>query len=157
MTNLSMEHRLAQMNIELVRTKVGDRYVLEELNRRGWCLGGEASGHILCLDHHTTGDGIISALQVLAGIKVLGKNLDEIIDYTDYPQVIINVKLQDDSSNWHLKAKDVIDEATTALKNTGRLVVRASGTEPLVRVMVEDQDQVVANNWANKIAQVVKS
>jgi phosphoglucosamine mutase len=157
MTNLSMEHKLSQMNLELVRTKVGDRYVLEELNRRGWILGGEASGHILCLDHHTTGDGIISALQVLAALTILNKNLDQMIDYTDYPQVMINVKLQNDSSDWHLRARDVIDQATAALKDSGRLVVRASGTEPLVRVMVEDQDVDVANNWAHKIAQVVKS
>lgn len=157
MTNLSMEHKLSQMNIELVRSKVGDRYVLEELNNRGWILGGEASGHILCLDHHTTGDGIISALQVLAAIKIIGKDLDQIIDYTDYPQVMVNVKLQDDSSNWHVKSRDIIDEAEAALKNTGRLVVRASGTEPLIRVMVEDQDEIVAKNWAHKIAEVVKS
>src|SRR6185437_14135262 len=78
MTNLGMEHKLSQMNILLVRTKVGDRYILEELNRRGWVLGGEASGHILCLDRHTTGDGIISALQVLAAVKILNLNLDKI-------------------------------------------------------------------------------
>lgn len=157
MTNLSMEHQLAKMNLELVRAKVGDRYVLEELNRHGWVLGGEASGHILCLDHHTTGDGIISALQVLAAAKVLNLRLDQIVDYTDYPQVMINVKLQGSETNWQLKAQDVINEASSALNGTGRLVVRASGTEPLVRVMVEAKDAVVANNWAHKIAEVVKS
>jgi len=157
MTNLGMEHKLSQMNILLVRTKVGDRYILEELNRRGWVLGGEASGHILCLDRHTTGDGIISALQVLAAVKILNLNLDKIIDYTDYEQVMINVKLQGDSSNWHIKAENIISEATEALKDNGRLVVRASGTEPLVRVMVEARDKDMANNWAHKIAAVVKS
>lgn len=157
MTNLGMEHKLSQMNIELVRTKVGDRYILEELNRRGWSLGGEASGHILCLDRHTTGDGIISALQVLAAVKILDLNLDEMIDYTDYEQVMINVKLQGDSSNWQIKAESIISEATEALKDNGRLVVRASGTEPLVRVMVEARDAAMANNWAHKIAAVVKS
>ncbi|HLX53816.1 MAG TPA: phosphoglucosamine mutase, partial [Aquella sp.] len=157
MTNLGMEHKLSQMNIELVRTKVGDRYILEELNKRGWSLGGEASGHILCLNLHTTGDGIISALQVLAAVKILDLSLDKIIDYTDYEQVMINVKLRDDSSNWQAKAESIISEATEALKDKGRLVVRASGTEPLVRVMVEASDEAMAHNWAHKIAAVVKS
>ncbi|MCC2645518.1 MAG: phosphoglucosamine mutase, partial [Burkholderiales bacterium] len=157
MTNLGMEHKLAKMNIELVRTKVGDKYILEELISRGWALGGEASGHILCLDRHTTGDGIVSALQILAAIKILGLDLDKIIDYTEYQQVMVNVKLHDESSSWQLKAKDVINQATLALQDTGRLVVRASGTEPLVRIMVEAKDKQTASSWAHSIAAVIES
>jgi phosphoglucosamine mutase len=156
MTNLGLEHKLLQMNIELIRTKVGDRYILEELEKRGWSLGGEASGHILCLDSHTTGDGIISALQVLAAVKILDLSLDKIIDYVDYQQVMVNVKLPDNNSNWQQKSENIIKEALTALGDNGRLVVRASGTEPLVRVMVEARDVAMANSWAYKIAAVVK-
>ncbi|MCC2624802.1 MAG: phosphoglucosamine mutase [Burkholderiales bacterium] len=156
MTNLGLEHKLAQMNIELIRTKVGDRYILEELERRSWSLGGEASGHILCLDSHTTGDGIISALQVLAAVKILGLSLDKIIDYVDYQQVMINVKLEDGSPNWQQRSESIIKEAQAALGADGRLVVRASGTEPLVRVMVEAKDEAMADSWAHKIATVVK-
>lgn len=157
MTNLGLEHKLSTMNIELVRTNVGDKYILEELNKRAWVLGGEASGHILCLDRHTTGDGIISALQVLAAVKVLSLSLNEVIDYVDYPHVMVNVKLQNKSSNWQQKAKSIIDEATLALESNGRLVVRASGTEPLLRIMVEARDENMASCWAHKIADVVKS
>ncbi len=157
MTNLGLEHKLAQMNIQLIRTKVGDRYILEELEKRNWSFGGEASGHILCLDSHTTGDGIISALQVLAAVKILDLSLDKIIDYVDYQQVMVNVKLPDGSQDWQQRSEGIIKEATNALGDNGRLVVRASGTEPLVRVMVEARDETMASSWAHKIAAVVKS
>ncbi|MFN7095221.1 MAG: phosphoglucosamine mutase, partial [Burkholderiales bacterium] len=152
MTNLAMEHALNSQGFELVRTKVGDRYVLEELHRRNWSIGGEASGHILCLDKHSTGDGIISALQVLAAIIKLGVPLAEIIKWQDYPQALINVKFPKKDSLWHERSACIIDEAKNTLGQDGRVIVRASGTEPLVRVMVEAKSLVTANHWAKKIA-----
>ena len=157
MTNIAMEIALLKIGVKLVRAKVGDRYVVEALNTQGWVLGGEASGHLLCLEQHTTGDGIISALQVVAAIIQLKKSLKQIVDWEDYPQVMINVKLNLHSSNWGDKIKSEIKEAETALGNNGRVIVRASGTEPLVRVMVEAKDQDEASKWANLIANKINS
>lgn len=156
MTNMGMEVALKNQGYEFVRAKVGDRYVVEELLKRNWILGGESSGHILCLDKHTTGDGIISSLQVLAGLVMLNKDPLDVIDWTEYPQVMINVKLHDKSIDWQAKAKNVIDDVVNKLGDNGRVVVRASGTEPLVRVMVEAKDSVVANDMAQIIADVIK-
>lgn len=156
MTNMGMEVALKNQGYEFVRAKVGDRYVVEELLKRNWILGGESSGHILCLDKHTTGDGIISALQVLAGLVLLNQDPLSVIDWTEYPQVMINVKLQDKSIDWQSKSKDIIDNVISQLGDNGRVVVRASGTEPLVRVMVEAKDSVVANDMAQMIADVIK-
>jgi phosphoglucosamine mutase len=157
MTNLAMEHKLADLGIELVRAKVGDRYVLEELDKRGWILGGEASGHILCLDKHSTGDGVISALQVLSAIITLNKPLHKLIDWQDYPQVMINVKLTQELENWQSRIDPIVEEAKLALNGTGRLVIRSSGTEPLVRVMVEASAGSVAKKWAKQIADVIQA
>ena len=157
MTNIGMEVALSKLGIKLVRAKVGDRYVMEELNTRGWKLGGEASGHILCLDQHSTGDGVVSALQVVSAMLKLGKTLKQIVDWEDYPQVMINVKLNSQSSNWSEKIKPEIKEAEIALGNNGRVIVRASGTEPLVRVMVEAKGQDEASKWANLIANKINS
>lgn len=156
MTNLAMEHSLNKRGLELVRAKVGDRYVIEEMQKRGWLIGGEASGHILCLDKHSTGDGIVSALQVLVAILKLKKTLKELVDWVDYPQTLINVKLSDDKHNWQDSSNGVIKEAEKALGDNGRVVVRASGTEPLVRVMVEAASNDLASSWAMKIAQSMK-
>lgn len=158
MTNLAMEHALNRDGFELVRAKVGDRYVLEELNKRNWRLGGEASGHILCLDQHTTGDGVISALQVLVAIIKLNCPLASLIDWQDYPQILINVKLADNqaSQNWLNLANNIIKEAESTLGAEGRVIVRSSGTEPVVRVMVEAKTEDLANLWAKKIAAEIK-
>ena len=155
MTNMAMELALKKMGIDLIRSKVGDRYVLEELNQRKWVLGGESSGHILCLDKHSTGDGIISALQVIASIMKLGKPLNELIDWQDYPQTIINVK--NFAPNWSDLAKNTIDLAVDALGVSGRVIVRSSGTEPLIRVMVEAKDINESRKWAIEIADKIKS
>jgi phosphoglucosamine mutase len=143
--------------VKLVRARVGDRYVFEALNTEGWVLGGEASGHILCLEQHTTGDGIISALQVVAAIIQLKKSLKQIVDWEDYPQVMINIRLNQQSSNWSEKIKSYVEEAELALGKNGRVIVRASGTEPLVRVMVEAKHQDKAFKWANLIANKINS
>lgn len=157
MTNLAMENKLGDMGVSLIRAKVGDRYVLEQMLSHGCAIGGEASGHILCLDKHTTGDGIISALQVLSAILYLNKSLDELIDWVDYPQTMINVKLEPGMEDWENKSKAVVEDVKSKLGDNGRLILRASGTEPLVRVMVEAKDSSVANTLANMVANVIKS
>jgi len=140
--------------VDFVRAKVGDRYVLEELSARGWLLGGEGSGHLLALDKHTTGDGIVSALQVLQAIARSGKTLPQLLaDVTLFPQVLINVKLRPDQ-DW--KANRALADAqaqiTKQLGNAGRVLIRPSGTEPLVRVMVEARDAAVAQSCAQRLA-----
>lgn len=157
MTNLGMEHALQKNGFELVRARVGDRYVLEELKRRNWVLGGESSGHILCLEQHSTGDGIISALQALVALIKQKTNLADLIDWEEYPQTMINVKLKTKSDSWNDAAHDIMVEAMAALKDDGRVIVRPSGTEPVVRVMVEAKNKAIANLWAEKIAHVIEN
>jgi len=154
MTNMAVELALKARGVELVRAKVGDRYVLEELEQRGWLLGGEGSGHLLALDKHTTGDGLVSALQVLQACIRSGETLAQLLaDVTLFPQVLINVRLQpgqDWKSNAAMASETKIVEAELA--DTGRVLIRASGTEPLVRVMVEARDAVQAKACAQRIA-----
>jgi phosphoglucosamine mutase len=154
MTNMAVELALRARAVELIRAKVGDRYVLEELEKRGWLLGGEGSGHLLALDKHTTGDGIVSALQVLQACVRSGHSLAELLaDVTLFPQVLINVRLkpgQDWKSNARMEQETRAVEAE--LGDSGRVLIRASGTEPLVRVMVEARDAVQAKACAQRIA-----
>lgn len=157
MTN-GMEHALSRLGLPFARAKVGDRYVLEMLQEKGWQLGGETSGHILCLDRHTTGDGIISALQVLTALRLAGASLAAYTrDLTLYPQVLINVPL---SKRLDLATARPVIEAEAAaraeLGEAGRIVLRPSGTEPLIRVMVEAPAEAVARKWAENIAAAVK-
>ena len=155
MTNMAVELALKAQGVDLVRAKVGDRYVLEELEQRGWLLGGEGSGHLLALDKHTTGDGLISALQVLQACMRSGQTVADLLaDVTLFPQVLINVRIAP-GQDW--KANPRLAQATkaveTELANTGRVLIRASGTEPLVRVMVEARDAVQAKACAQRIAE----
>jgi phosphoglucosamine mutase len=154
MTNMAVELALKDKGVALVRAKVGDRYVLEELEKRGWLLGGEGSGHLLALDKHTTGDGLISALQVLQACMRTGQTLAELLeDLILFPQILINVRLkpgQDWKASPHLS--EVTQAVETELKDAGRVLIRASGTEPLVRVMVEARDAVQAQTCAQRIA-----
>ena len=154
MTNKAVEVALRGQGIEFVRAKVGDRYVLEELEKRGWLLGGEGSGHLLALDRHTTGDGIVSALQVLQACQRSGKTVGELLaDVTLFPQTLINVRLregQDWQSNAALKTET--QRAEAELGDAGRVLIRASGTEPLVRVMVEARDATQADACARRLA-----
>lgn len=159
MTNLGMEHALGRLNVPFGRAKVGDRYVLELLQEKGWLLGGETSGHILCLDKHTTGDGIISALQVLHALKDGGTSLAEYsADLTLYPQVLINVPV---AKRVDLATARLVIEAEADAKaemgEAGRIVLRPSGTEPLIRVMVESSSEVQARKWAERIAASVRA
>jgi phosphoglucosamine mutase len=154
MTNMAVEIALKARAVELVRAKVGDRYVLEELEKRGWLLGGEGSGHLLALDKQTTGDGIVSALLVLQACMRSGQTLAELLaDVTLFPQILINVRLkpgQDWKTNPYLAA--ATRAAEEELGDHGRVLIRASGTEPLVRVMVEARDADQAKACAQRIA-----
>ena len=159
MTNMAVEVALKNKGVEFVRAKVGDRYVLEALEKRGWLLGGEGSGHLLALDKHTTGDGLISALQVLQACVRSGKTIAQLLsDVVLFPQTLINVRLkpgQDWKNNQKLalESKAVEEE----LGNTGRLLIRASGTEPLLRVMVEALDAAQAKACAERVADTVRA
>jgi phosphoglucosamine mutase len=154
MTNIAVEQALARLGVGLVRAKVGDRYVLEELAARGWQLGGESSGHLLALDRHTTGDGIVSALQILQAVQRQGRTLAELLEgVTLYPQTLINVRLPE-GSNWKANAglSDAILSAERALGDSGRVLIRASGTEPVLRVMVESRDAEFGRECAAAMA-----
>jgi phosphoglucosamine mutase len=159
MTNMAVEMGLKHLGVKFVRAKVGDRYVLEELVKHGWLLGGEGSGHLLALDKHTTGDGLISALQVLQACVRGGKTLAELLsDVTLYPQTLINVKLkagQDWKADAEFATLTKIIEAE--LEGSGRVLIRASGTEPLLRIMVEARDAQEAQSAAERLAAVLKS
>jgi len=157
MTNFAFEKAMAGMNIPFARAKVGDRYVLEMMIERGWQCGGENSGHILCLDKHTTGDGMISALQVLAALAAHKLSLAEFVaDLVMFPQVLINVRTEpkfDFAKSAAVSA--AVTEAEQALAGTGRVLLRASGTEPLIRVMVEGEDRRLVETLAKRMAAVV--
>jgi len=159
MTNMAVELALRERGIELVRAKVGDRYVLEELTARGWQLGGEGSGHLIVLDKHTTGDGIISALQVLQTVCASGQTLAQVLaPVTLFPQVLINVRIaagSDHRRNTRLVAAQAGAEAELA--GTGRVLIRASGTEPVLRVMVEARDAAQAKGCAERLAEAARS
>jgi len=159
MTNMAVELALRAQGVKLVRAKVGDRYVLEELSRHGWLLGGEGSGHLLALDKHTTGDGLISALQVLQACVRSGQGMAELLAGVElFPQVLLNVRLlpgQDWRANTLLARETAAVEAE--LDGCGRVLIRASGTEPLLRVMVEAQDQTQASACAQRLADAARA
>ncbi|MCL2829873.1 MAG: phosphoglucosamine mutase [Betaproteobacteria bacterium] len=158
MSNLALERALNALGIPFARAAVGDRHVMELLQEKGWLYGGESSGHILCLDCHSTGDGIISGLQVLGALRRRGCSLQELLgDLPLYPQRLINVPLPKDFS-WreHPRIQAAEREARAALAETGRVLLRASGTEPLLRVMVEGSDAAKVNAQAEAFAQAVR-
>jgi phosphoglucosamine mutase len=158
MTNFALEKRLADMGVSFTRARVGDRYVLEALREKGWECGGENSGHLICLDCHSTGDGIISALQVLAGLVANGQTLGE---YTRelrlLPQVLVNVKLAGKLDLQDSAVRDAVTRAETDLAGRGRILLRPSGTEPVVRVMVEGEDRAHVQALADAIATAVRA
>jgi len=159
MTNMAIELAIRALGVEFVRAKVGDRYVLEELTARDWLIGGEGSGHLLALDRHTTGDGIISALLMLQAVARAGQPLARLLDgVTLFPQVLVNVKLrpgQDWKANAHLA--DVQAQVLRELGDAGRVLIRPSGTEPLVRVMVEARDADQARACAERLADTLRA
>ena len=158
MTNMAVEVALKAKGVEFVRARVGDRYVLEELDKRGWLLGGEGSGHLLALDKHTTGDGLVSALQVLQACVRSQQTLAQLLsDVVLFPQVLINVRLKP-GQNWKdsLELAAATEVAKAELGDTGRILIRASGTEPLLRVMVEARDPKQARDCAERVADTVR-
>jgi len=159
MTNLAIENAIKNLGIGFERANVGDRYVLELLQAKQWIIGGEGSGHLLCLDQHSTGDGTIAALQVLAAMQEKQKTLNDLLNGVEiYPQVLINVKTKPDY-NWQndLKLKTAITNAEQSLVGKGRVLIRASGTEPVLRVMVEANEAALAQQSAEAIAGQVNS
>ncbi len=157
MTNLAVEKAIKGLGIGFERAKVGDRYVLEVLKQKGWIVGGEGSGHLLCLDQHSTGDGTIAALQVLAAMSQNKQSLAQLLDTVKiFPQVLLNIKFKlgyDWKSDEVLKKQ--IAKVENELQDIGRVLIRASGTEPVLRVMVETKDAVIAMNAAKSIANLV--
>jgi len=159
MTNLAVEQAIGRLGVKFVRAAVGDRYVLEQLREHGWQLGAEGSGHILSIDRHTTGDGIVSALLVLAAMKRSGRTLAQLLDgVTLFPQKLINVRIAA-GADWHGNAaiQQSIAAAEAELEGRGRVLIRASGTEPVLRVMVEAREQRDALHYAEAIAGTVKA
>ena len=153
MTNLAVENALARMQVPFARAKVGDRYVLEMLADKGWLWGGESSGHLLCLDKHTTGDGIVSALQVLSAMRRSGRSLADLTaEVTLYPQTMINVKIGK-GFDWERYAPlaEARESVAADLGRSGRILIRPSGTEPLLRVMVEAETESVAATAAKRL------
>ncbi len=157
MTNFALERRLGEMQVPFVRAKVGDRYVLECLVERGWECGGENSGHLLCLDCHSTGDGIISSLQVLAAVVSSQQGLRDFTrELTLLPQVLVNVKLAGRIDLQAAPVREAIARAEADLAGRGRVLLRPSGTEPVVRVMVEGEDRAHVQELAETIAAAVR-
>jgi len=158
MTNLGLERALGRLGIGVARARVGDRYVLEMMREKGWLLGGENSGHLICLDRHTTGDGIVSALQVLAALREENKTLGELTaELVMYPQVLVNVQVPR-GFDWkaHASIARAQVEAEQSLDGKGRVLLRPSGTEPLLRVMVEGEPRQLVEQTANSIADAVR-
>lgn len=158
MSNLGMEIALKEAGLGFIRADVGDRYVMEELHKNGWSIGGESSGHIICLDRTTTGDGIVSALQVLAAMVGSGKSLKELKQgMQKYPQHMINVRIKEKVDPFSSdKVAMAVKETEQRLADKGRVLLRASGTEPLIRVMIEGSDEQQVLKEVNGLAEVVK-
>lgn len=157
MSNLGLERALEKHNIEFRRARVGDRYVLETLSETGGIIGGETSGHVICLDRTTTGDGLIAALQVLAVMRRTGKPLSELVRGMEkYPQSMVNVRTEKSlDPTTSSKIQDAVSQAESELADSGRVVLRASGTEPVIRVMVEGENERQVIDLAEKLAAVV--
>jgi phosphoglucosamine mutase len=157
MTNFALERRLAELKVPFARAKVGDRYVLEMLEKRGWMLGGEGSGHLLCLDRHTTGDGIVSSLQVLAAMRRAGRSLAQLTeDLPLLPQSLVNVRMAN-GFDWknHRPLQATLEQVQRELAGRGRVLIRPSGTEPVLRVMVEAANEDSARALARWLAECV--
>lgn len=162
MSNFGMEKALEQRNIPFVRARVGDRYVMQELQQRDWVLGGESSGHIICLDKTTTGDGLVSALQVLVQMQFMEQPLHELASKMEmYPQTMINVRLPAGANAASVCELPQVLAAVTGVEQemhgTGRVLLRPSGTEPVIRVMVEGQDGVLVQSQCEKLAEFVEN
>ena len=158
MSNLGLDFAIQKAGGKVLRTQVGDRYVVEEMRRQGYMLGGEQSGHMIFLEHNTTGDGVVSALQVLAIMQETGKSLSELAEVmTALPQVLVNVRVRERKDVSTIPAvQGLIDKVTAQLGDEGRVLIRYSGTEPLLRIMLEGRDQDEITAMAEEIAAEVK-
>jgi phosphoglucosamine mutase len=158
MSNMGLDIALRKAGGRVIKTDVGDRYVVEEMRRNGYCFGGEQSGHMIFLEHNTTGDGIISALQVLAIMQKSGKCLSELASVMrPLPQILVNVRVRQRLPLEQLPdVQRLIEDVERRLSDTGRVLIRYSGTEPLMRIMLEGQDQDEITGMANQIAELVK-
>ncbi len=161
MSNLGLFIMAEEKGLNVKQTKVGDRYVLEEMLKDGYALGGEQSGHIIFLEHNTTGDGLITALQMISVLKETGKKLSELASVmTVLPQVLVNAKVCNDKKHAYMEdemIKNAIDDLENIFKGTGRVLIRPSGTEPLVRVMIEGKDQELIQQKAEELASLIES
>ena len=161
MSNLGLDIAAKREGINLVKTKVGYRYVLEEMLKENYILGGEQSGHIIFLDHNTTGDGLVTALQIAAILKESGKTFSELAGVMkELPQVLVNAKVPNEKKNIYLEDKEIIDAINAVeakLNGVGRVLIRPSGTEPLVRVMLEGENQEEINEMANSLVDLILS
>jgi len=159
MSNLGLHKALEKIGINTIQTKVGDRYVMDEMRANNFNIGGEQSGHIILLDYNTTGDGILSAVQLVNVMRHYGKTLDELTKEIEiYPQILVNVRVKD-KAGWeeNKKIQQAIKEVEDKLNGEGRLLVRASGTEPLLRIMAEGKDKYLIENYTNYLADIVKN
>jgi phosphoglucosamine mutase len=158
MSNLGLERRLSELGIEMVRTQVGDRYVLEEMRKTGCNVGGEQSGHIILTDYSTTGDGLVAALQVLAALVDSGKPASEVLrQFEPVPQLLKNVRFNGGAPLDDKTVKQRIADAERELEGHGRLLIRKSGTEPLIRVMAEGDDPALVERVVDDICEAVRS
>jgi phosphoglucosamine mutase len=152
MSNLGFERYLGSLGLKLIRTQVGDRYVLEQMREQGYNVGGEPSGHIILSDHTTTGDGFVAALQVLAVVKKHGRPVSEICHlYEPLPQVTKNVRYRNGNPQEHARVRSAITDGEQRLNGHGRLIVRASGTEPVIRVTAEGDDKALVEDVVDDI------
>jgi phosphoglucosamine mutase len=157
MSNLGLKIAMKKAGITMLETQVGDRYVLEEIRENGYTLGGEQSGHVILSRFATTGDGVLTGMRVLAEVVASGKTLKELASQIDiFPQVLINVKGVDRTRVGDEVVQSAVAEAEAELGETGRVLLRASGTEPFIRVMVEAPEMGQAQSWADRIARVVE-
>ena len=160
MSNLGLDIALAKEDIKTVKTKVGDRYVLEEMAKEGYKLGGEQSGHVIFLEHNTTGDGLVTGLQIAAVVKKSGNTLSQLASIMkELPQVLANAKVPNDKKDIHEKDSEIVSEIKKMeekLHGCGRVLIRPSGTEPLVRVMLEGENQAEIDEMAHSLAKMIE-
>jgi phosphoglucosamine mutase len=160
MSNLGLDIALNKEGIKTVKTKVGDRYVLEEMVKEGYSLGGEQSGHVIFLEHNTTGDGLVTGLQIAAIVKKSGKKLSELASMMkELPQVLVNAKVPNDKKDIHEVDNEIANEIKVLeerLHGCGRVLIRPSGTEPLVRVMLEGENQAELDEMAHSLARMIE-
>lgn len=157
MTNMAVENAFKELEIPFIRSQVGDRYVMQDLKENNWRIGGESSGHVICLDHNSTGDGVVAALQVLLALKTQGSKLAKEADKTPLmPQTLINVRVDDIEKSLECeKFKEARRQIANELSEDGRILIRASGTEPVIRVMVEAQEEIMTKNSARQLADIL--